>query len=187
MELRLVTPNDSDEILEIYKPYIETTTITFEYDVPGKTEFRSRIETISRTLPYIVMIDDGKIIGYGYASRYRERKAYDWAVELSIYVKMGYSGKGIGSKLYIALINILKLLGYCRAYACITSPNPISVGFHKKHGFSVIGICHKAGYKFNTWLDIIWMELDMNPNNQDIHAPYIIEDLSKESIEQCLG
>lgn len=187
MELRLATPKDSDEILAIYKPYVETTTITFEYDVPSSKEFCARVQNISQTMPYIVMVDKGKIVGYGYASRYRERKAYDWAVELSIYVEMGHKNKGIGTKIYTALINVLKQLGYCRVYACITSPNPASVAFHKKYGFRDIGIFHKVGYKFNTWLDIVWMELDMNPDNHNIHTPYTIIELSKECIATCLS
>ena len=86
MKLRLANLNDSKEILNIYKYYIENTAITFEYKVPSLEEFEDRIKTISKDYPYIVALIDNKVIGYAYASKYKERDAYNWDVELSIYV-----------------------------------------------------------------------------------------------------
>ena len=86
MEFRLAKKSDAKRLLEIYKPYVEKTAITFEYEVPTIAEFEKRIEKIGSRYPYIVAIENDKIIGYAYAGAYRERAAYDWVVELSIYL-----------------------------------------------------------------------------------------------------
>lgn len=175
MEIRMVETKDAKEILDIYAPYVQETTITFEYEVPTLAEFTKRIVQISKTMPYLVALEDGKIVGYGYASKYRQRKAYDWSVELSIYVDRQHKHLGIGTKIYDHLFFLLKELGYCRGYACITYPNPASEAFHSTYGFKKIGVFHKAGYKFDTWLDVLWMEYDLNPDNHNIHEPYSIK------------
>ena len=106
---RFATEGDAEEILGIYKPYIENTTITFEYEVPAVEEFRERIRETLEKYPYIVCTYDGKIIGYAYAHRIWSRAAYQWDVELSVYTDGNYAGNGIGKKLYKILIEILKL------------------------------------------------------------------------------
>ncbi|SCH16361.1 MULTISPECIES: GNAT family N-acetyltransferase [unclassified Romboutsia] len=158
MELRLANLNDAREILNIYKYYIENTAITFEYKIPSLEEFENRVKTISKDYPYIVALIDNKIIGYAYASKYKERDAYNWDVELSIYANESYHNKNIASTLYSCILDILKLQGFYNVYACITVPNIKSEKFHKKHGFNLVGCFSHAGFKFNKWWDIIWME-----------------------------
>ena len=99
MNIRLATENDAESLLEIYAPYVEETAITFEYVVPTADEFRGRIRETLKNYPYYVAESDGKIAGYAYAGRFKERNAYDWAVETSIYVKKNLRRAGIGSAL----------------------------------------------------------------------------------------
>ena len=123
MEFRLAKKADAQRLLEIYRPYVEKTAITFEYEVPTLEEFENRIEKIGSQFPYLLAIENGKIIGYAYAGAYRERAAYDWVVELSIYLDEKERQHGAGSVLYQKLLTALAALNYQRAYACITYPN----------------------------------------------------------------
>ena len=128
--IRLANVKDAKEILDIYIPYIEKTTITFETQFPSVDEFSKRIETILKKYPYYVYVRDDKIIGYAYASTFKARAAYQWACELSVYVKWEMQHLGIGSKLYDQLENSLRNCGYLNTYACITYPKPQSISFH---------------------------------------------------------
>ena len=185
MEFRLATVENAAELLAIYQPYVEKTAITFEYDVPTVEDFAARIEKISSQFPYLVALENEKIIGYAYAGRYRERAAYDWVVELSIYLDEQERHHGAGSALYQRLLTALSTLNYQRAYACITYPNPVSIAFHEKFGFESIGIFHKSGYKFNQWYGIQWMNLALQKNDtvQPIRA---MTDLSATEIKKIL-
>ena len=158
MKLRLANINDAQDILNIYKPYVKNTTITFEYDVPSLDEFKNRISTISENFPYIVCEIDDAIVGYAYASKYRGRAAFNWTVELSIYVNENYHNHKVSHKLYSSLLDILKIQGVYNAYACITIPNEKSKKFHDKFGFNLVGTFTNSGYKFGKWIDVIWME-----------------------------
>ncbi|SEM49792.1 phosphinothricin acetyltransferase [Ligilactobacillus sp. WC1T17] len=165
MELRFATSADAEALLKIYAPYVEKTAITFEYEVPSLAEFKQRITTISQRYPYLVAVEDGKIIGYAYVSAFKERKAYDWAVETSIYLDQTQRQKGLGTRMYQALEEILKLQEITNVNACITYCNPedeyvtlASVKFHEKRGFHLVGKFSQCGYKFNRWYDMIWME-----------------------------
>ena len=167
MKFRLATVEDAAEILAIYKPYIQKTAITFEYEIPSLEEFSDRISQTLENFPYLVAVnEDDKILGYAYASRYRERKAYDWVVELSVYVAEEAQHLHIGSELYRRLLCFLTELNYQRAYACITYPNPNSVKFHEKLGFHWIGVFEKSGYKFDQWWGICWMDLALQKTDK---------------------
>ena len=136
LNIRQVTIEDTKDILKIYEPYILNTPITFEYDVPSIKEFEERIRKITSKYPYLVCEENNEIIGYAYASEYKGRKAYDYTVELSIYIKEGYNKKGIGKNLYMALIEILKKQNFKIVYACITVHKTLgSNKFHEKLGF----------------------------------------------------
>ena len=157
--IREAKPEDSKELLAIYKPYVEKTAITFEYVVPTEEEFRSRIENTLKRYPYLVAIDAaGKIAGYAYASAFKGRKAYEWAVETSIYVKEERHGEGLGRLLYKELESILGQQGICNMCACISYPNQESELFHEKLGYKTVAHFHKCGYKMGKWYDMIWME-----------------------------
>ena len=177
--IRFAAQKDAAEILKIYAPYVENTAISFEYEVPSEEEFRGRIESTLKRYPYIVAEQEGRIIGYAYVSIFHERKAYDWAVETSIYVDQDCKRSGCGKLLYQALEKILKRQHISNLYACIAY-NDIddeyltknSVQFHKHLGYHLIGTFKKCGYKFNRYYDMVWMEKEIAPHKVDA-TPFI--------------
>lgn len=163
--IKIADEKDAAELLEIYRPYVEKTAVTFEYDVPDVKEFSRRIKNIKQKYPYIKAVSDGKIVGYAYASVFKDRSAYDWSVETSVYVKEDCKKYGIGSLLYEKLEEILSLQGFLNVNACIAYTEKQdenltndSVYFHKKLGYSLVGEFHKCGYKFGKWYEMVWME-----------------------------
>ena len=161
IKLRIARPEDADALLKIYEYYVTSTTVTFEYDPPSVEEFSDRIAARLTKYPYIVAELDGRIVGYAYAAEYRSRRAYDHSVELSVYVSREERHTGIGTRLYTALVSLLRAQNFATAYVCITIPNSPSVAFHEEMGFELIGYFHKAGYKHGAWLDVAWYELPL--------------------------
>jgi len=156
--IRIAKEADIEEILAIYAPYVRETAITFEYTVPTIEEFSERMRKTLTKYPYLVAVQKAEILGYAYASEFKNRAAYDWAVETTIYVKQDSRKSGVGKKLYRALEAVLEKQNICNLYACIAYPNPGSIGFHEHLGYQTIGHFSKCGYKFETWYDMIWME-----------------------------
>ena len=132
---RFAAEEDAEKILKIYKPYIENTTITFEYEVPAVEEFKVRIRETLEEYPYIVCECGNEIAGYAYANRIWTRAAYQWDAELSVYTDGKFAGNGIGKKLYKILIEILKLQNVVNVYALVTYPNEDSEKLHNYFGF----------------------------------------------------
>ncbi len=166
ISLRLATVADANQLLAIYTPYVTDTTITFEYEVPTVEEFAKRISNTLQKFPYYVAVVDGEIAGYSYASSFRTRAAYDWAVETTIYIRQDFRGYGIGSMLYSALEETLKTQGILTMLACVAYPNPPSVAFHEKVGFRRVGLFSKSGYKLGQWIDIVWMEKHIGAHDE---------------------
>ena len=165
MTIEKVSEADAAKLLEIYGPYVLSTAISFEYDVPSVEEFKTRIRDISSKYPYLKAVEGQKILGYAYAATFKGRRAYDWSVETTIYVDEKSHGMGVGSALYEALEKELKSMGILNMNACIAVTaqedahlTNASMYFHKKMGFNLVGTFHASGYKFNTWYDMIWME-----------------------------
>lgn len=158
MNIRVARPEDAKELINIYKYYVENTTITFEYDTPTLEEFENRIKNTLVKYPYIIAEEDNEIYGYAYASAFKGRRAYDWSVETSIYVQNDTLKSGIGTLLYNELEKYLKLQNIINVNACITYPNEKSENFHKKFGYKTVAHFTKCGYKFGQWIDMIWME-----------------------------
>lgn len=156
--VRFATLKDSSRILEIYSPYILNTTISFEYTTPSLAEFTDRIAKLSNKYPYLVYERNEKILGFAYGSPYQERSAYLYDVDLSIYLAPEAHSNGIGRKLYTCLLTLLQKQGFYNVYACITASNQRSIDFHTALGFRNLGIHPQAGYKFRQWLDIVWMD-----------------------------
>ena len=156
--IRLATEADLPEILEIYGPYILNTTASFEYTVPTMAEFTTRFRDITEQFPWIVWEEDGRILGYAYASHPFHRAAYRWCAESSIYVRQSAHGKGIGKKLQLTLEEILKQQGYAVIYAVITSENEGSLAFHRRLGYTFTAEMPDCGYKFGRNLGITWLE-----------------------------
>lgn len=180
ISIRMATEADAKEILEIYAPYVTDTAVTFEYDVPSVAEFSKRIHDTLQTYPYIVALEDGRIVGYAYASAFKKRPAYDWAVETTLYLKQDHRGGGLGKKLYLALEDILKRQNIINLNACIAYTsggdirlNNASTAFHERLGYSKAAHFTKCGYKFGTWYDMIWMEkmLKEHPDTPDPVIP----------------
>lgn len=184
MKIRMIEERDIHAVLDIYKPYIETTAITFETEIPSYEAFAQRVKHKLEQFPWLVYEDEGKIVGYAYASLMRERAAYEWDAELSVYLHKNYHGLGIGSKLYLVLEAILKEMNYVNLYGCITYPNEKSVHLHHKLGYKEIGIFHNCGYKLGRWHDVLWMEKQINPWNEPMKTKTIHE-LDKDKLE-CL-
>jgi len=157
--IRCVSPHDAAQIHSIYCPYVTSTSISFELDEPSVEEVRRRITDISAKYPWFVCCLPEGIAGYAYATRHRERAAYQWDVEVSVYVRTEHHHRGLGSRLYNVVFEVLKTLGYYNAYAGISLPNPASVAFHEKMGFRKIGVFEGAGYKFDAWHDVGWWQL----------------------------
>lgn len=159
--IRPVQPGDYRSILEVYTPYVTGTNITFEYDVPSQQEFAQRIESINAQYPYLVCYAGERLLGYAYAHRAYERAAYGWVAELSVYVRQGCHGMGIGARLYGAIVEICQTMGLQKLTALISLPNPKSVALHEKLGFVPSSRMNRAGYKLGRWMDLLTMELDV--------------------------
>lgn len=165
IKIEKVTVEDADEILAIYAPYVTDTAITYECEVPSLSEFKNRIQNISSLFPYIKAISDGRIVGYAYATKFRERKAYERNVEVTVYVHRDFKRAGIGSLLYSELERILRDMGILNMNAWIASTtrddehlSGDSIAFHTKIGFSKVGTFRNSGYKFGKWYDMTCME-----------------------------
>ncbi|HFI0234504.1 TPA: N-acetyltransferase family protein [Streptococcus suis] len=168
IDIRSARIEDAADLVAIYAPYVENTAITFETQVPTVSEFASRIEKTLGNFPYLVAVEEGKILGYAYASTYYARAAYDWTVELSVYIQQEARGKGIGTMLYDALEEELIVRGFKNLLACIALPNPASLALHEKRGYEQVAHFKKVGYKFDTWHDIVWLQKSLvGKQNED--------------------
>ena len=183
--IREAVLGDAAALLDIYAPYIKDTVITFEYDVPTAEEFAARIGETAALHPYIVCERGGQIVGYAYAHRIRERAAYDWAAELSIYLAPAAQGKGVGTALYQCLIDLLEMQNLRILYGCVTLPNEKSERLHQKLGFSLAGVWHGSGWKFDGWHDVGWFEKRLGGNGSA--QPVVsFPQMDKRKIQECL-
>jgi len=156
--IRIATTADIPAILEVYAPYIEKSTATFEYDVPCLRSFTQRFLAITEKFPWLVWEENGKVLGYAYASAPYERAAFSWCAEPSVYLRPDARGRGIGRRLYAALEAILKDQGYQVLYALITDENVASIRFHERSGYVQKVHFPDCGFKFGKWLGLVWME-----------------------------
>ena len=175
--IRIATTDDIPQILAIYGPYIEHSTASFEYTVPTEEAFRERFLRITKQFPWLVWEEEGRILGYAYASRPFERAAYQWCAEDSLYLLPQAQGKGIGKKLLTALEKILTYQGYRVVYAIITSENERSLAFHRRCGYAFLAEMPHCGVKFGKSLGIVWMEKRLSsveiPSNTPFSWPEI--------------
>lgn len=170
--IRVASEKDAEELLSIYAYYVENTGVTFEYDVPSAEEFASRVRRTLSKYPYLVAEADGGILGYAYASAFKDRAAYAWSVETSIYIREGCHGRGMGTILYQALEEALSRQNILNLNACIAYPNPESIAFHENLGYKTVAHFTKCGYKAGRWYDMIWME-KMLGGHPDTPQPFI--------------
>ncbi len=156
--IRNATINDAGALSRIYNHYIESTVITFEEELIDADEMGRRVEKVTASYPWLVWEEGGVVLGYAYASRWRERAAYRFACELTVYLHRDATGKGLGPRLYIKLIEELKERGFHSLLGCVTLPNPASEKLHARLGFEKVAHFHEAGYKFDRWLDVGYFE-----------------------------
>jgi len=161
INIRLATAKDSARFLEIYGPFVQNTVVSFEYTVPEEAEFAKRVNSVLEKLPWLVCEIDGIIVGYTYASMHKARAAYQWSVDTSVYIDPAHHGKHIGTALYTALFDLLKVQGYINVYAGLALPNIKSEGLHKSLGFVPVGVFHHVGYKLGAWHDTKMLELEL--------------------------
>lgn len=165
IKIRIASEEDAAQLLEIYRPYVEKTAISFEYDVPSLEEFRNRMRIILKKHPYLVAETNGEISGYAYTSDFVGRTAYDHSCETTIYLKESKRKMGIGKKLYMALEEICKAQNITNLYACIGYPEKEdeyltrnSADFHEHLGYHIVGKFYNCGYKFDRWYHMVWAE-----------------------------
>lgn len=159
--IRMATADDAAAIAAIYAHYVQNTTVSFEYEVPSVREMSRRITETLNKYPWLVCVHHEQrlggqesILGYACAHTFFTRAAYQWDVELTIYMDQHHTGSGIGSLLYRTLFAILKEQNIQNVYSLVTVPNPSSERLHQKFGFQSCGIWSQTGYKFEQWLDV---------------------------------
>lgn len=180
ISIRTAAEADARELLAVYAPYVENTAITFEYYVPSVEEFSHRITQTLKRYPYLVALQGGRAAGYAYASAFKGRAAYDWAVETTIYLRQDCRGRGLGTRLYAALESALRRQNILNLNACIAYAagdgdprlDNASAAFHERLGYVRAARFTKCGYKFGTWYDMIWMEKMLGEHTAD-PAPFI--------------
>ena len=186
-KIRTVQLSDAEAILQVYAPFITDTCISFEYVVPSVEEFAQRIASISAEYPYIVLEEDGEIVGYAYSHRYLERVAYSWDVEVTIYLAPKVQGKGLGVILYDALEKLMALQNIKNLYSCITGDNVHSIEMHRSMGYELIGTFPKAGFKHDRWLDVVWMAKAIG-EKENAPLPFVpFAEVEESKIEEVLG
>lgn len=165
MEIRLATIKDASRIREIYEPYVQTTAVSFEYDVPSIQEFENRIANTLKEYPYLVATQNNEIMGYCYAGAFHPRQAYKHSAEVSIYLRQDVRRQGIGKSLYTKIEELLLKQNIYIIHACIATIdvedeylNNDSQKFHEKMGFKLSAKHDRCGYKFDRWYSVIWMD-----------------------------
>jgi phosphinothricin acetyltransferase len=168
--LHLAGLNDAEQIASVYAPYCGTP-ISFELTPPSTDEMRRRLSRVLQQYPWLMCEEAGKVLGYAYASSHRERAAYRWSVDVSVYIHEDHHRHGIGRALYTSLFKVLRLQGYVNAYAGITLPNAASVGLHRNMGFQPVGVYSQVGYKYGVWHDVGWYQLLLQPRSAQPPEP----------------
>ena len=170
IRIRPAEERDIPAMLAVYAPYVKETAVSFEYAVPSPEEFRARLARVQGFYPWLVAEQEGRVLGYAYASRFHPRAAYDWSVEVSIYLGRQERGRGLGRQLYEALEAMLRAQNVLSAYACIAlaeAPDEYldhaSIRFHERMGYRLTGTFPNCGYKFGRWYGMVWMEKRLVP------------------------
>lgn len=156
--IRIATPADAAACLAIYRPFVETSHTTFETEVPSVEEFARRIESTLAVRPWLVGEEGGGVIGYAYASPVKDRAAYQWSVEVAIYVAPDARRRGVGRALYAALFRCLAGQGFVNAVGIVALPNAASVALHEALGFEKIAHLKSIGFKLGAWYDSGWWQ-----------------------------
>jgi L-amino acid N-acyltransferase YncA len=176
--IRLANADDAREVTAIYSPYVKSTPISFEAEPPAAEEMARRMASTAG--PWLVLERAGRILGYAYGSKHRDRAAYDWSVDVSVYVDGAHHRTGVGRALYTSLFALLRLQGFYAAHAGITLPNAGSVGLHELLGFRKIGIYPAVGYKHGGWHDVGWWQLSLRERDAAPASPRTVDDARRD-------
>ena len=166
LALRHADPErDAADCAAIYAPNVTGSAISFEEVPLDAQQFAARIETTTRTHPWLVLDDGERVVAFAYASPHRARAAYRWAADVAIYVGREHRGAGAGRRLYEALIELLRRQHLRIACAGITLPNDASVALHEALGFELVGVYRSIGFKHGAWHDVGWWQLALRPGD----------------------
>jgi phosphinothricin acetyltransferase len=177
LKIREATEKDAAAILAIYEPYILNTAITFEYVTISLEVMLQRMRTVQEQFPWLVCEIDGEVVGYAYCSRFKERAAFDWDCECSVYVNEKAHRKGVATALYEKLFELVTEQGYYTIYSLITNSHGSSIALHKKFGFNEVGVYEKTGYKFGQWWDLLVMEKRIHSFEETPERPKAYKEL----------
>ena len=169
--LTIATPGHAAAIRAIYAPYIEHTAFTFETEVPSTDAIARRIGKGLVKFPWLVCTVNEAVAGYVYASPHRDRDAYQWTCECSVYLAPSFHGRGLAIQLYSILFQLLKMQGLNTVYAGITLPNEASVRLHEKCGFEHFATYDNVGFKLGSWQKVGWWRLRLNEYNPNPTPP----------------
>jgi phosphinothricin acetyltransferase len=177
--LRLAEPRDAPQLAEIYGPIVASTPISFEVVPPSAQEMERRIAASLSYAPWLVAVEGERVLGYAYACRHRDRAAYRFCVDVSVYVREGCRRAGLARALYASLFALLRLQGFLAAHAGIALPNPASVGLHEALGFRPVGLYPRVGFKLGAWHDVGWWQLELAERSGEPAEPLAMEELRR--------
>lgn len=160
-KIRFAEPSDVAAMQAIYAPNVDGAAISFELVPPTIEEMATRLAKVSKQYPWLVGEVNGQVAGYVYACQHRERAAYRWSVDVTVYIDEVFRRRGIGRALYTSLLELLRLQGFAKAFAGITLPNSGSVGVHEAVGFHKTAVFERVGFKLGDWRDVGWWEIDL--------------------------
>jgi len=166
MEIRTCESRDVAAICAIYNHYISRTTISFEEAPVSLAAMQARIEAIQQHYPWLVCCDNGDVVGFAYAARWKERSAYCHTAESTVYVKKDAVGNGYGHALYTQLLDALACMDIHVVVACIALPNDASVRLHERCGFCKVAHFSQVGYKFGQWQDVGYWQRTLPEENR---------------------
>jgi L-amino acid N-acyltransferase YncA len=156
--IRPALASDAAGCARVYEPYVAGSCISFEYEPPSAEDFEARIASAHA---WLVAEERGDVVGYAYASRHRDRAAYDWAADVAIYVAATHHGRGLGRRLYEPLFARVEEIGIRTLCAGVAQPNPASDGLHRALGFHEVGVYRRIGWKAGRWHDVRWWQLHL--------------------------
>jgi phosphinothricin acetyltransferase len=181
-DIRVARSADAEALARIYAPYVTGSAISFELEPPCAEEMGARLAAYLTVAPWLLLAEDGEVLGFAYASRHCDRAAYRWSVDTTVYVREDARRRGLGRSLYTSLFALLRLQGFFVAHAGITLPNAASVGLHESLGFEPVGVYASVGYKNGRWHDVGWWR---RPLREPVPAP--AEPLSFAELERSPG
>lgn len=168
--IRAATIGDAAACAEIYAPYVRDTVISFEESPPDEVQMAARIAERGETHGWLVAAAGDRVRGFAYAGAYREREAWQWVCETTIYLDPAAAGRGVGRRLYTALLDVVAARGYRVAIASVALPNEASIALHEAVGFTQFGLSPAVGFKLGVWVDVAWLQrpLGDGPNTAPV-------------------